>query len=78
MCLTLNADDLNVVHWWVDAAYGVHDDLKGHTGATMPIGKVSFTRISSKQKINITSSPQSDIVGVCDCSPQVMWKKYFL
>ena len=39
MCLTLNTDALNVVHWWVDAAYGVHDDLKGHTGGTVSIWK---------------------------------------
>ena len=46
MCLTINADDINIVQWWVDAAYGVHDGLKGHTGVTMSIGKGSITSIS--------------------------------
>ena len=41
MCLTINSDDLNVVHWWVDAAYDVHDDIKGHTGATMSTRKAA-------------------------------------
>ena len=56
MCLTINADDLNVVHWWVDVVYGVHNDLKGRTGATISTGKGSVTSKSRKQKINTTSS----------------------
>ena len=44
----------------------------------MSIRKCSVTIISRKIKINTTSSTQSKIVGVHDCSPQVMWTKYFL
>ena len=33
--LHLNANFLNVVHWWVDASYGTHPNLKGQTGATI-------------------------------------------
>ena len=39
----LNANNLNVVHLWVDASYGTHPDLKGQTGATISIGKVCVT-----------------------------------
>ena len=78
MYLTINSDNLNVVNWWVDDAYGVHDDLKGHTGATTSIGKGCVTIISRKQNINTTSSTQSRIIGVYDCYPKVMWTKYFL
>ena len=53
----INIDDLNVVHWWVDAAYRVHDDLKRHTGATMSIVKGSVTSISRKQKL----TPQAQL-----------------
>ena len=31
----LSADNLTSIHWWVDGSYGVHWDLKGHTGAMM-------------------------------------------
>ena len=34
----LNANDLNVVHWWVYASYGTNTYLKGKTGATISIG----------------------------------------
>ena len=37
--LHLNANNLNVVRWWVDASYGTHPYLKGQIGATIFIGK---------------------------------------
>ena len=57
MCLMINSNDLNVVHWWVDATYRVHNDLKSHTGATMSIVKGSVTSISRKQ----TLTPQAQL-----------------
>ena len=38
--LHLNANDLDVIHWWLDASYGTHPDLKGQTGVMISIGKV--------------------------------------
>ena len=76
--LHLNANDLNVVHWWVDASYGTHPDLKGHTGAMILIGEGCVTRISEKQKINTARSNIIYIVGVNKSSPQVLWTKSFL
>ena len=40
MKLHLNANDLDVIHWWLDASYGTHPDLKGQTGVMISIGKV--------------------------------------
>ena len=34
LVLDLTADDLGIAQWWLDAAYNVHPDLKGHSGAT--------------------------------------------
>ena len=39
MKLTLSADNLSVVKWWVDASHAMHDDCKSHTGASMLLGK---------------------------------------
>ena len=41
--LHLNADNLNVVHWWVDASYGTHPDLKGQKHLTVSIGEGCVT-----------------------------------
>ena len=44
----LNANDLNVFHWWVDASYGTHPYLKGQTGVTVSIGKGCLTSTFKK------------------------------
>ena len=37
--LSLSADGSGVLQWWVDGAYGVHYDMKNHTGGTLSMGK---------------------------------------
>ncbi len=39
MPLTLEADDMNVIKWWADASFAVHQDMKSHTGGMMTLGK---------------------------------------
>jgi hypothetical protein len=78
MPLILRADSLNIVKWWVDASYATHGDCKGHTGATMSMGKGSITVISKKQKINTRSSTEAELVGVHDVAPQMLWTHYFI
>ena len=36
--LTLSADDLKVVKWYVDASFSFHPDLKSHTTAIINMG----------------------------------------
>ena len=37
--------------WWVDACYGVHHDLKSHTGAIMSLGRgLSISVVETKDK----------------------------
>jgi hypothetical protein len=43
--LTLSADDLRVVKWYVDASFAVHPDFKSHTGAMMMLGKEAMQSI---------------------------------
>jgi hypothetical protein len=38
LVLRLSAENLNVVKWWVNASYGVHRDIRSHTGGTMSLG----------------------------------------
>ena len=76
--LTLEADETHVVKWWVDASYGVHPDMKSHTGGTMTMGKGSVYSTSVRQRLNTKSSTEAELVGVDDVMPQVLWTKYFL
>jgi hypothetical protein len=48
--LTLSADDLRVVKWYVGASFAVHPDFKSHTRAVMILGKGAMQLIARKQK----------------------------
>jgi hypothetical protein len=79
LVLTLEADDLHLLKWWVDASYAVHPDMKSHTGATLvSLGKSSVYSASRRQKLNTKSSTEAELVGVDDVMDQVLWTKYFL
>jgi hypothetical protein len=78
MPLTLEADGMQVVKWWVDAAFAVHDDMKGHTGGVMSLGKGAIYGASKKQKIVSRSSTEAELIGVYDVMPQIMWTRHFL
>ena len=37
--LTLESDDVLILKWWVDALYYMHNDFRGHAGATLSLVK---------------------------------------
>jgi hypothetical protein len=76
--LTLEADSMHLVKWWVDGSFAVHHDMKSHTGATMSLGKGSVYSTSVRQRLNTKSSTEAELVGVDDVMPQVLWTRYFL
>ncbi len=55
MPLILLADSLMLSRWWVDAAYAVHDDCRGHTGAGMSFGQGMHHRDRKRRVINYLS-----------------------
>ena len=76
--LTLAADDLWVIQWYVDAAFAVHKDFKSHTGAAMTYGTGAVQNISHKQKINTKSSTDAELIAADDVSIMILWTKLFL
>jgi hypothetical protein len=76
--LTLSVDSLSKVLWWVDASYNVHDDCRGHTGAMMSLGKGAPISFSRKQKLNVRSSCEGELVGIDDALPLILWTRYFI
>ena len=78
LCLTLEADDLQVIKWWVDASFAVHQDMRSHTGGTMSMGKGSIYSASTRQKLNTKSSTEAELVGVDDMMPMILWTRQFL
>ena len=78
MVLTLRASDEGIIRWWIDASYAVHEDMKGHTGATLSLGKGAIYSGSWKQRLVSRSSTESELIGVYDVLPQVLWTRQFL
>ena len=78
LILTLHANNDGIIRWWIDASYAVHDDMKGHTRAPLSQGKGGIYRGSWKQRLVARSSTESELVGVYDVLPQVLWTKQFL
>jgi hypothetical protein len=76
--LTLEADNFNIVKWWVDGAYGVHPDCRSQTGGTASLGKGSIISTSLKQKLNTRSSTETELVAADDMMPHLCWTNYFL
>ena len=52
--------------------------MKGHTGATLSLGKGGIYSGSWKQHLVARSSTESELIGVYDVLPQVLWIKQFL
>jgi hypothetical protein len=76
--LVISADSLTKLMTWVDAAYGVHQDMKSHTGGAMSLGRGAVMCKSSKQKLKTKSSTEAELVGASDYLPNTIWAKMFL
>jgi hypothetical protein len=78
MKLTLTVDSLNIIRWWVDSSHMTHDDCKGHNGGMMLLGRGAVISMSGKQKLNVRSSTECELVGTYDILPTILWCKYFI
>jgi Reverse transcriptase (RNA-dependent DNA polymerase) len=75
---TLESDGTGMIRWWVDASYGVHHDMKSHTGATMSMGKGCAYSMFRRQRLNTRSSTEAELVGVNDAMGLILWTRLFL
>ena len=76
--LILRANTMNVVKWWVDAAFALHHNMKSHIKVTISLGRGSVLSMLKKQKLNTKISTETKLVGANDSVPQMLWTKYFL
>ena len=74
----LRVHDIQIIKWFIDASFGVHQDYKSQTGTYMTMGAGCFYSSSKKQKVNSRSSTEAELVGVNDMIPMVLWTRLFL
>jgi Reverse transcriptase (RNA-dependent DNA polymerase) len=76
--IVLEGDKHLQVLAWIDASYGVHEDMRSHTGSVIGIGKGPIYVKGSGQKLNTKSSTEAELVGLSDSTGQVLWTRNFL
>ena len=76
--LILGATSGRVLHWYMDAAFAVHPNMRGHSGGAMTLGLRFPISFSSKQKLNTHSLTESKLVGVDDMMSLIIWLRNFL
>ena len=74
----LGAENDGLLMWYVDASFAVHPNMRGHTGGGLTMGRGFPSSVSTKQKLNTRSSTESELVGVDDMMPIIIWTHHFL
>ena len=64
--------------WWTDADFAVHPDLKSHSGILGSLGREAIFAKSVTQKLNTTSSTESEVVAGLEALAQALWTTSFL
>lgn len=77
-CAIIGANCLTVMKMWVDAAYGIHHNMKSHTGGAMSLGQGVIMAKLCKQKLNTKSSTEAELVGSTNYLPNIIWTRMFL
>jgi hypothetical protein len=74
----IGAHNIQDLFTWVDASYAVHNNMRSHTGGCMSFGLGILHYLSTKQKLNVKSSTEAEIVGMSDYVPFNVWLQHFL
>ena len=66
MPLILGENGTGILKWYVDGLYGVHPNMRGHSGGGLTMGRGFPVKSSKKHKLNTRNSTKSEVVGVDD------------
>ena len=76
--LILGAKKTGLLHWYVDASFATHQDMRGHTGGALTMGRGCPMVQSTKAKCNTRSSTVSELVAVDEMMAQILWTRLFM
>ena len=77
MGIVLEGEKNLAVYGYIDSSYGVHEDMRSHTGTVVGIGKGPVFSKSGGQKINTKSSSECELVGLSDAAGYIIWVRNF-
>ena len=72
------ADNLQLVKWWIGGAFATHRDMRSNTGGALSLGKGVITGVSTRQKLTTRISTEAELVAIDDCMSLNLWTCYFL
>ncbi len=76
--LVLDVENNRLLMWYVDALFPVHPNICGDTGGGLTMGRGFPISVSTKKKLNMRRSTESEFVGVNCMMPIICWTHYFL
>ena len=74
----IGASDLNKIFTWIDSAYAVNPDMRSQTGGAISMGIGLIHAKCSKQKLNVKSSTEAELVGTSEYIPYLLWILLFM
>ena len=66
------------LYTWIDAAYAVHNNMRGHTGGAISMGYRIMHGKASKQNINVKSSTEYEFIVMGKYVPYNIWFIIFI
>ena len=74
----LGMDNSGMLHTWINAAYAVHDDMRGQEGGAISLGHRLVVDKSLKQRINGKSTTENEVICMSKILPYNLWERNFL
>ncbi len=71
--LKLGEDNDKMLMWYVNALFAVHPNMHRHTSGGMTMWRGFPISLSTKQKLNTKSLTESELVGIDNMMPILMW-----
>ena len=70
--------DLHSLHTYIDASYNIHYNKRSHTGGLITTGIGIIDGKLSRQKLNVKSSTETEIVGMSNYLQYALWACMFM
>ena len=76
--LTLQVDDVQILHWYINASFVVYHDVKNRSGLVFTLGNGAIISSSRKQKINSRNSAEVECNATDDMMSRTIRVEKFL
>ena len=74
----IGMDDLWSLRTWIDGSYAVCSNMRGYTGGRISLGGGLMHAKASKQKLNLKSSTETEVIAVSKYVPYKIWLINFM